>query len=963
MNRFTLLLTTIAISLFVALGCSGGGDSPVAPAPGTDITSGSTHSGAVEQTHLWGYWDIYVNPDTMEAEIVANRQAAFTANVTKPLNKNPTALALSFNGMTAYTEYIDVDLNLSITHPFPGVPEVNGYDVRGVFMGDGSATMAYNSDLVYPMLGTDQMMLPDPGDGFGGPDGYTRWYNLTEFSGTAPPLFSYTQGSLATPGFSGNATLCPYRYFADGLGATDDLWTWLETNWTGNSVFSSGSTNTRNYYIRFPNTKGIVFGYAVIANWVGADPGDHPGNGMESMAYRIADDKSDLYFVDPLQNGGNLIFDVSVFDWPIHTLVGGVMEDYTIRIESTVLSTPYEFDAADMTPIATGNHYYTYHVEIPADNVTGVDDNEMWVIVETADYDYSNPFGFPNEADTEPLTAFYRYDLFVGTEIPCIPPEVISIDPNNGYPETVITDALIVCTGLEDGPDLAASLQIPGPGGQTIVGTNVTFIDDTQLTADFDLAGAEVDRWDVAVTNGCGGLPGIGEELFEVLECTCTVEDIVPPSAETDATVDNATITCTDLMDGPFLAASLMMDGETPIPGTDVAFVDGTTLTADFDLTGAAIGFWDVEVTNGCGGTPGVGVGIFEVIEAGDNLHLITSGELPDIQPFPDDKQFCVTGNELGDHQGVYYFGDDYDIMYYPLDYSGPGQVYFTMEGNYGIPASDFFGPPGDLGAIEVDGTGGVIITSHGTGIIWETNQQNMCSIWFEPDEPAAANAMTLHTDFGLVRTKDVEGSFDSYGFLWNLYGTETVIDLVVKVVHNGVAYPYESGSTSGWGADYAPLDQVGSVDGEVSDLEAYKLAVDSDPVGLDEDHDIIFYYLEGDPDDPGIEVFENFVDEPDTYQNLITTIDDVFVGTPVDICVVNSFGNLTSALGNWLCVLEDNGDSTWQIAVFDQDGNLIERIDPINGDPLGLDCDTEIQQVHVWASVDSSIHYTILGW
>jgi len=864
MNRFIVLITAVLVALVLAAGCSGGGDSTITP--GMDpLVSAESSTGNGTRTHLWGYWDIYIDPDNMTAEIVADRSVMFTANVTKPLNKKVDGIQISFNGLTNYGTYIDADLDLSVTHPFPGNPGINGYDVRGLFMGDGSAVMDFNSDLTYPVDGVDQIMIPDEGDTFGGPDGYTRWFNYPEFTLGGPALFSYTPGNFASPSFEGTATLCGYKYFADHLGATDDLWDWLILNSSANGVFSSGATNTRNYYIRFPLSKGLIYGYAIIANWEGVEPMYHPSNADEAISVDIADN-SDVWYLDSMDFGGDLNLDISVFDWNEHT-ASTVMDDYTIWIESNVLTDAYMLDATEMEPTVVDDHAYTFHVEIPVDTVTDLEGNEYWVIVETADYDYTNPFGAPNLADTDNLTGFFRFPLTVSGEAPCTVPEVLAIDPA-----------------------------------------------------------------------------------------------VVPHGA----TLDDVVISCAMVEDGACLMASLLLDGSPEILGVDVTFIDENTITADFDLTDAMPGVYDVLVVNGCCSDPGIGEDLFEILEPLPSIHPISTGPVPIDNPYPDDKQFCVVGDDSYGHQGVFYFGNDYDVMYYPLDYSGPGELYMTMDGNYSIDPADFFGPPEDLGAIEVDPTGAMMITSHGTGFIWSTNQQNACSIWFEPEEPIVSTALTVNSDsFATVRTRDCEASFDAVGILWTLFGTETIIDPSVKITMNGVGSPYDKDSYDvGWSVDWAPIDTVGSVDGQVSDLEAYKLAVDSDPQGLTGDLDNIFYYLEGSPDDDGIEVFANEIASLGTERTLLATIDDVFVGTPIDIAVVNSAGNLTDILENWLCVLEDNGTSTWQVAVFNQNGDLIERMEPaLAGDPLGIDCDIVNQELHVWVDDGGTLTYHILGF
>ena len=88
------------------------------------------------------------------------------------------------------------------------------------------------------------------------------------------------------------------------------------------------------------------------------------------------------------------------------------------------------------------------------------------------------------------------------------------------------------------------------------------------------------------------------------------------------------------------------------------------------------------------------------------------------------------------------------------------------------------------------------------------------------------------------------------------------------------------------------------------------------------------------------------------------------FVGTPIDISCFNAFGTIPTATGNWVAVLEDNGDNTWQVALFGQDEALINRLSPaLPGTPIALDVDTTNHLIHVWIQVGSTLQYTILGY
>jgi len=442
-NFFQLPVLLIAA---VLIGCSAGTESPVLPR--TDAKNVN-----VSNTHLWGYFDVHIDAESETVTSIQNRTGMFTANVTGFLNSNPLAMTFDILEVIEGADYIDIDINVSINHPFPGLPAYHGYDVRGIFMGEGSGLLSYG-DLAYPIEGIDQCMLDDPdwgaGDpGGGGPDGYTRWFNPGEFSEGGMPLFSYTPGKLSTPGYDASANLCPYKYFADGLDMNEDVWDWLMLHDDQDGIFSSGAKNERNYYLRFPTPDpNIVYGYAVIANWEGEGDDYHPSNATEAVAMSVVD-HSDVYYVDESNFGGSLKLDMSVFDWG-SVISNGVMEDYRLLVDSTVLSNVYEADSGDMTPAGGNDVYSTYSVEIPADAVDGLTGNEFWVIVEYPEYDYDNDFGTENLTGEDPLAAFFRYDLEVSNNEPYVP-----ADPVEGNVELevirdtnyAITDVRLTWTG------------------------------------------------------------------------------------------------------------------------------------------------------------------------------------------------------------------------------------------------------------------------------------------------------------------------------------------------------------------------------------------------------------------------------------------------------------------------------------------------------------------------------------
>jgi len=934
MSKSAFSTLAILIVLSGVAGCSGRGSDPITAGSQPQAVRPFANSA---HTHMWGCWDVCVDAENETVEAVLNRHAMFTLNVVGILNNNPATLGFMLKGIVHEMGNTYINLEVSITHPIPGKSKFNGYDVRGVLMGNGSATMLYNSDLKYPVPGLDQLQK-NPYGGPGGPDGYTRWFNLTEFSTGGMPLFSYVPGKYATKDFAGTATLCPYRYFADGLGTYDSVWNFL-TATTTHGVFTAGSKNTRCYHICFPDALGIKFGYAVIANWEGSDPWDHPSNAPESVACSVAD-ASDVWYIDPTLNGGMLNLDISLFSWKD--------QPSAIYIESTVLTSVYEFDMADMTPVGGSEHYSTYHVEIPADNVTGLEGQEFWVIAEHGDYDYTNDFGVPNLADTDPLAAFFRFEHEVAEEPACPTPDVLSISPSVVNPDTFMENAKIECLQLVDGPWLAVKLAKDGE--PDIEGMDVSFVPPSFIKAHFNLAGAVAGFWDVVVVNGCGGLPGVGEGLLEISACHIPMPvSIDPDFGEIDSAIDDALITCDEIEEGPCLGAFLSLDGQMSVTGTDLQFLGSTQLTADFDLSGVSAGLWDVVLINGCCSSHGIGEDMFQVVESTGPV-LRDSGPLPEPHPVTNFVDFCVIGDDWGG-EGVYYHystGSDFLIYRYPVDYSAEGTQYCELTGNGGgFDIEDLLIGPEWMSAIEISAAGLACTGESTDPMVWGGYPANEPLWWFD----LTGLLMMGYRTPDLV-SFDIENEFPPVSGIWGYWG----------------GYPpgTEQGRmfyTMGRAVDF-PVDTVGSVDGRVSDNEAYKLAVDSEPVGLDPPHNIIYYWMEGPPDDPGIEIIKNDCSSP--YYPLgvaIGTIDDDLVGLPVDITCVNSFGNVAWAEGNWLVVLEDNGDSTWQIAVFDQNGNLLYRYEPpLPGEAIAMDADYARQQVHVWYD-NGGYHYAVFGW
>jgi len=89
-----MLFGAVIAGLILLAGCSGG-SSPVQPGDFKDAPAQAVHN--YSQTHLWGYYDVYIDIPTQTAIAVLNRQAMFTANVVTFLNGKTSNLSFHIN--------------------------------------------------------------------------------------------------------------------------------------------------------------------------------------------------------------------------------------------------------------------------------------------------------------------------------------------------------------------------------------------------------------------------------------------------------------------------------------------------------------------------------------------------------------------------------------------------------------------------------------------------------------------------------------------------------------------------------------------------------------------------------------------------------------------------------------------------------------------------------------------------
>jgi len=277
MNSRILLLLAVVFLLWT-IGCSGGGNIPVAP-----DTSGSPVSPAEKGTlePVGGpritegdselrvpvaFYTFKADPDAGTLDVELLRAANMHMNGVPYLEDGPENLLKVVGPPKFSNGGKQLDVNIKITHPNAD-PLFTGFDVHGTFITKG--TMGSWNDPTVILAGPNETRLMNP-------DGMTRWWNPREF--TKYGVYGYDPGELGSliPGNEA-ATINGYKTFADGLG---ELSTMSDLNPANRGMFSVGTSCTRHYTLSLKG--GLVFNYAVDLSWAfptklpPTPPGDFP---------------------------------------------------------------------------------------------------------------------------------------------------------------------------------------------------------------------------------------------------------------------------------------------------------------------------------------------------------------------------------------------------------------------------------------------------------------------------------------------------------------------------------------------------------------------------------------------------------------------------------------------------------------------------------------------------------------
>ena len=245
--RFSnILITTVVFALLAACmtSCTGSLN------PETPEIQNPSHAlpadGGFTRNLLW--YGMFEVDQLGGLSIIPARQSATHFNVRTFLEDGPCSDCLRIRNVELLPDDV-LAFDIQLTHPFPGLEQLTGFDVRGIVLFNGSEEWPGHS-LTVPdaMLGDGELLNAD---------GYTRMYNPVEFppESLGMPLWEYSRGRMA-PDVMLSATLNGFKAFNTGASRR---------------CFLTTEISSAHYIINKPDGP-FLFGYAVDCGWKKPDP-------------------------------------------------------------------------------------------------------------------------------------------------------------------------------------------------------------------------------------------------------------------------------------------------------------------------------------------------------------------------------------------------------------------------------------------------------------------------------------------------------------------------------------------------------------------------------------------------------------------------------------------------------------------------------------------------------------------
>jgi hypothetical protein len=345
-----------------------------------------------------GLYRISIDPSGADTSVIPLRAASWHLNALKFLEPPQGGSLISLSNISVAGHQVELDV--TIQHPFPGMDHYVGFDVKGIVVGQGDITDSVDGSRIWGG-GPNGLRVMNA-------DGWTRWWNPTEFpyNGT---VFSYKDSQYATQSSTGllNSTLCGYRVFASVLEKDDPITKLLSVpidHPNGRATFHASESATRHYRIVFPGDVGsgpnYVFNYAVDAchgfpdGYVPGEPIEVPddfppdANQLEPFILDVNTQINTLYLLPQGCMGGELEFTIRLSDWQAlmsGTAVSQQVESVEITSPTLFVGERYPALISDSTP---ANPWATYRIHLNGLTPDSALDQQILVSVKSTEGDY-----------------------------------------------------------------------------------------------------------------------------------------------------------------------------------------------------------------------------------------------------------------------------------------------------------------------------------------------------------------------------------------------------------------------------------------------------------------------------------------------------------------------------------------------------------------------------------------------
>jgi hypothetical protein len=370
---------------------------------------------------------------------------------------------------------------------------------------------------------------------------------------------------------------------ADATAADLSFKLWLNTESGYDYVYRLASTNGTNFYGSVDGDSGNSGGWIDRVLDLTAVPtlGNLTGQTQVWVALVFSSDSSITYaegaYVD------NIVLRKLVSTTPAPTVTSitpstglntGVVHITNLAGSNFGTGATVALTKSGQTPITATNVTVVSASQITCDfNLSGAATGQWNVVVTNPD---SQSGALPNGFTVNTTTTA---------------PIVTSITPNTGVNTGVVHITNLAGSNFQTG----ATVKLTRSGQTPITATNV-LMNATQIICDFNLTGAAAGQWNVVVTNPdsqSGTLPN----GFTVTAPSPApvVTSITPNTGANTGVVHITNLAGSNFQTGA--TVKLTRSGQTPITATNV-LMNATQIICDFNLTGAAVGQWNVVVTN-----------------------------------------------------------------------------------------------------------------------------------------------------------------------------------------------------------------------------------------------------------------------------------------------------------------------------------------------------------------------------